>query len=122
VFETLEKTKQISILMLGRVSDYMDLMRLELKLQGRNLVMQAAGYLTAALFGILALFFVGIAIIVSFWETDYRILAAWGVVVLYLLVAGIGLLVVNAHRIKGTPMEVISSELQRDVDMVKESL
>jgi len=122
VFETLEKTKQIAILSLGRVDDYMQLLRIELKMQGRDLAFQAAGYMVAAFFAALTILFIGLAIVVSFWETDYRIAAAWGVVVLYIVLAAVGLFISSAHRLKGSVAGLIRAELKRDVDMVKETL
>ncbi|MGI4849422.1 MAG: phage holin family protein [Janthinobacterium lividum] len=122
MFETLEKTKQIAILTLARFDDYLQLLRIELKMQGRGLAIQAAGYLIAAFFAMLAIFFIGMAIIVSFWETEYRLAAAWGVVALYLILAGVGLYISSTHRFKGSVVGLISAELKRDVDMVKETL
>lgn len=122
MFETLEKTKQIAILSLGRVDDYMQLLRIELKMQGRDLAFQAAGYMVAAFFAALTILFIGLAIVVSFWETDYRIAAAWGVVVLYIVLAAVGLFISSAHRLKGSVAGLIRAELKRDVDMVKETL
>lgn len=122
MFETLEKAKQIAILTLGRLDDYMQLLKIEAKLQGRNLAIQLAGYLVAAFFAMLTIMFVGMAIIVSFWETDYRLHAAWGVVALYTVLACIGLFIASAHRYKGSAVTVISEELKRDVEMVKETV
>lgn len=122
MFETLEKAKQIAILTLGRLDDYMQLLRIEVKMQGKNLAIQIAGYLVAAFFAMLVVMFLGLAIIVSFWETDYRLIAAWGVVGLYAVLAGIGLLIASLHRYKGSAIGVISEELKRDVEMVKETV
>jgi uncharacterized membrane protein YqjE len=122
VFETLEKAKQIAILTLGRLDDYVQLLRIEVKMQGKNLAIQLAGYLVAVFFAMLVIMFLGLAIIVSFWETDYRLIAAWGVVGLYTVLAGIGLLIASLHRYKGSAIGVISEELKRDVEMVKETV
>lgn len=122
MFETLQKSKQISVIALDRLGDYMELLRIELKLSGRELAMQAVGYAAAALFGLLAVVFVGIAIILSFWDTEYLAIAAWGVVALYLAAAGIGIWLARRHAGKASAFDTLRTELKRDVDLVKENL
>jgi uncharacterized membrane protein YqjE len=122
VFETLQKSKQISVIALDRLGDYMELLRIELKLQGREIGMQIMGFAVAGLFGVMAAFFVGVAIIVSFWDSDYRGLAAWFVVALYLGVAGAGIWLASKHKPAASAFSTLRNELKRDADLVKESL
>jgi uncharacterized membrane protein YqjE len=122
VFETLEKTKQISVIALDRLGDYIELLRIELKLQGRELGLQLLGYVIAALFGVLSTIFIGIAIIVTFWDSDYRAIAGWAVVALYLAAAGGGIYLSRKHLYKGSAFSTLRTELKRDVDLVKESI
>lgn len=122
MFETLEKTKQISVIALDRLGDYIELLRIELKLQGRELGLQLLGYVIAALFGILSTIFIGIAIIVTFWDSDYRAIAGWAVVALYLAAAGGGIYLSRKHLYKGSAFSTLRTELKRDVDLVKESI
>ena len=122
MFETLHKSKQISVLALDRLSDYLGLMRIELKMQRRELGMQLLGYLSVALCSVFALFFIGVAVIISFWDSTFRSLAAWAVVALYMAAAGIGLGLARRHSGKVTPLQSLKEELKRDVDLVRESL
>jgi uncharacterized membrane protein YqjE len=122
VFETLHKSKQISVIALDRLGDYIELLRIELKLQGRELALQILGYVIAALFGVLTTVFIGIAIIVSFWDTDYQAIAAWAVVALYLAAAGAGIYLSRKHVYKGSAFSTLRNELKQDVNLVKESL
>lgn len=122
MFETLQKSKQISVIALDRLGDYMELLRIELKLQGRELGLQMLGYAAAGLFGLFALLFLGIAIILSFWETDYLPIAAWAVVALYLAAAGAGVWLARKHAKGGSALNTLRTELKRDVDLVKENL
>jgi uncharacterized membrane protein YqjE len=122
MFETLHKSKQISVIALDRLGDYIELLRIELKLQGRELAMQLLGFAVAGLFGLLAAIFVGVALIVSFWDSDYRGLAAWFVVALYLAVAGIGMWLSSKHKPAVSAFSTLRNELKRDADLVKESL
>jgi uncharacterized membrane protein YqjE len=122
VFETLQKSKQISVIALDRLGDYFELLRIELKLQGREIATQMMGYAVAGIFALLAALFIGIAIIVTFWDTQYRAVAAWAVVALYLAGAGVGIFISRKQQYKEPPFAALREELKRDVDLVKESL
>jgi uncharacterized membrane protein YqjE len=119
---TLQKSKQLSLIALERVSDYLDLLRVEVKIREHELVMRMAGYAVATLFGLLAIIFFGLAIIVSFWDSQYRALAAWFVVVLYAGIAGISLYMCMKHFVSQSIASTLRTELRRDIDTIKESL
>ncbi len=122
MFETLQKTRQLSLIALDRLGDYLALLRIELKLQGRELVVQMIGYAVAALLGLFVLLFLGIAIIVSFWDSEYRALAAWFVVLLYAGGAAAGIALARKHAGKTAGLNTLREELKRDVALVRESL
>ena len=122
MFETLHKSKQISVIALDRLGDYMELLRIELKLQGRELALQILGYAIAAFFGILTTIFLGVAIILTFWDSDYMAVAAWFVVALYLAAGGFGIYLSRKHLYKGSAFSTLRTELKRDVDLVKETI
>ena len=122
MFETLKKTKQLSLIALDRLGDYLALLQIELKMQGREMGMQVAGYAAAALCSVFALFFLGIAIIVSFWDGEHRALAAWAVVILYAIGAGIGLSLARRHTGKVAGLSTLRDEIRRDAALVRESL
>jgi uncharacterized membrane protein YqjE len=122
VFETLHKSKQISVIALDRLGDYIELLRLELKLQGRDLGIQLVCYAGAAFFAVLGAIFIGIAILVSFWDSEHRALAGWIVVALYLAVAGLCVYFARKQTHENSPFSTLRSELKRDVDLVKESI
>jgi uncharacterized membrane protein YqjE len=122
VFEKLKKSKQLSLMMFERASDYLALVSIEAKIQGKLLAKQIVGYAIAALFGLISLLFLGAAVIVTFWETDYRILVAWLVFAAYLIVAGIGVFIARKHVSPQAPFNAVRNELQHDIDLVKESL
>jgi uncharacterized membrane protein YqjE len=122
VFETLHKSKLLSSIALDRLGDYLELLRVEMKIQGRDLGMHLLGYAIAGLFGLLAVIFVGVAIILTFWDSPHRTLAAWGVVVLYLAAAGAGMTLVLKPSQSGSAFSTLRNEIKRDVDAVKESI
>jgi uncharacterized membrane protein YqjE len=120
---TLQKSKTISMIALDRVSDYLDLLKVEMKIRENELFLRLAGYAVAAVSGFLATVFFGLAIIVSFWDSDYRALAAWFVVVLYAGIAGISVRLCMKHFRPHTSLSsTLRSELRRDIDVIKDSL
>ena len=122
MLEALKKSKQLSVMALDRLGDYLALLRVEMKLQGREIGVQLIGYLAAVLFMLFALLFIGIAIIVSFWDSDYRGLAAWAVVALYIAAAGIAVAMARRHATRTAALESLREEFRRDVALLRESL
>ncbi len=122
MFAALHKSKQLYMITLDRVGDYMDLLRVEMKIREHNIALRIAGFAIAGLFALLATVFLGLAIIVSFWGTDYRALAAWFVVLLYGGIAGISLYYCLKHFRSPPLTNSLRSQLQRDIDVIKESI
>ena len=120
MFSALHKSKQLYLITLDRFGDYLDLLRVEMKIREYQLAIRIAGFAVAALFGLLATIFLGLAIIVTFWDSSYRALAAWFVVLLYGAVAGISLNMCLKHFRSQPLITNLRSELQRDIDLIKE--
>ena len=79
MLSSLHKSKQISFMVMDRLSDYLSLARIELQLQGRELMMQALTYSAAALFFFLIVLFFGFAIFINFLDTPHCTLPFLGV-------------------------------------------
>ena len=122
MLEALQKSKQVSLFAMERLGDYLALLRIEMKLQGRELGVQLAGYLLVALSFFFVLLFTGIAIIVNFWDSDYRRLAAWVVVTLYLVMAAASIALVRRRTGRVSGMTTLREEIRRDVALIRESL
>ncbi len=122
MLSTLQKTRKLSEIAMQRLGDYLALARIELKLQGREIGVQLAGYVGAAICALFVLLFLGVAIIVSFWDTDYRVLAAWAMVALYGAGAAAGIALARRHSGTTSGLGTLRDELRRDVALVKESL
>ncbi|HVK94133.1 MAG TPA: phage holin family protein [Noviherbaspirillum sp.] len=122
MFSALHKSKQLYLITLDRLGDYMDLLRVELKIREYQLAIRIAGFAVAILFALLATVFLGLAIIVSFWGSEYRTLAAWFVVLLYGGVAGISFSLCMKYFRSPPITATLRNELQRDIDVIKENL
>jgi uncharacterized membrane protein YqjE len=122
MLSALHKSKQLYIITLERIGDYLDLLRVEMKIREQQLAIRIAGFTVAVLFTLLATIFFGLAIIVSFWSTDYRALAAWFVVVLYGAIAGVSYSMCMKHFRSQPLTTTLRSQLQRDIDVIKESI
>jgi uncharacterized membrane protein YqjE len=122
MLSALHKSRQLYLIMLDRMSDYMDLLRVEMKIRENQLAMRIAGFTIAVLFALLTTIFFGVAIIVSFWNTAFQALAAWGVVLLYGAIAAISFNLVMKHFKSPSLTTTLRNEFQRDMDVIKENL
>lgn len=122
MLEVLKKSRQLAVIALDRIGDYFALLRIEMKLQGREIGVQAAGYVAAAVFALFTLLFIGIAIIISFWDSDFRALAAWVVVALYAGGAAGGMALARRHAGREAPLLALREEMRRDIALVRDSL
>ena len=122
MLKALQNSKQLSVIAMDRLGDYLALLQIELKLQGRELGAQLAGYILASMSVFFMLLFSGVAIIVTFWDSDYRNTAAWMVVVLYAATASAGISLARQHAGRATGMNTLRDEIKRDVALVRESL
>ncbi len=122
MLEALQKSKQLSVMALDRLGDYLALLRIEMKLQGKEIGVQLVSYLAASLFALFSLLFMGIAIIVSFWDTEFRSIAAWAVVALYMAAAGAAVAMARRHVNKTEALASLREEFRRDVALVRENL
>lgn len=121
MFNTLRKSRKLYAIALHRLADYKELLRIELKLQGRDLGVHVLAYVLTAVFALMAALFVGAALIVSAWDSAYRSEVAWLVVALYAGLAGACLYFAQHFHAEST-LRALRDELQRDMDALKESL
>jgi uncharacterized membrane protein YqjE len=122
MFSTLHKSKQLYLITLDRIGDYMDLLRVEMKIREYQLGLRIAGFTVALLFTLLATIFLGVAIIVSFWSSEYRALAAWAVVLLYGGIAAVCFNLCLKHFRSPPISATLRTEFQSDIDTIKESI
>lgn len=120
MFETIKKAKQIGVIALERVGDYLDLLKISAEIQGQNLKKLLVGYAIVGLFAVLSLIFLGLAVIVTFWDTPYRIMSAWGVVAAFAL-AAVAVYFATPSRVgSASAFETVREELQQDIKLMKD--
>lgn len=122
MLNALRKSKQLTTIVLERLGDYLALCRIELQMQGREMRMQLLGFFTAAICALYGLLFIGVAIIVSFWDSEYRAIAAWVTVALYMGLAAAGLALTRRHTGKAGVLTTLREEIKRDAELIRESL
>ncbi|CAH1083235.1 phage holin family protein [Candidatus Nitrotoga sp. 1052] len=122
MFEKIKKAKQLGIIARDRMGDYMELVPILIKIQWHYFSAQIISYVVLFVLALLGLTFLGVAIIVSFWETPYRVASAWSVVVLYAL-AAFGVFLVSQGRARPiSPFETLRTELEKDAKLVKDTI
>ena len=102
--------------------DYLRLLLIDLKIQKQLSINRMVCLAIIFVFLFLSLIFLGIAIILSFINTPYLIIAAWCVFLAHVLVLLISLFIYIRYR-SSTPLFCdIEKELKQDIDMMKEFL
>ena len=116
----LQKSRLLSAIALQRVGDYMDLLRIEIKIRENDIAIKLVGFAIAGLFALLVTIFFGLAVIVTFWDSPYRSAAAWFVVLLYAVIAAISIGICLKHVQSQSIAGSLRKELQRDIAVLKE--
>ncbi|MDE2365860.1 MAG: phage holin family protein [Betaproteobacteria bacterium] len=120
MFETIKKARQLAAIALERVDDYLALLKVSVEIQGQYFMRRVIGALMVALFAFLSLIFLGAAIIVTCWDTPYRVTSAWGVTGFYALIA-FGAYIARPGRTgSASAFDTLRSELRQDVKLMKD--
>ena len=122
MFEKIKKAKQLGIIARHRMGDYMELVPILMKIQWHYFSAQIISYVVLFVLALLSLIFLGVAIIVSYWDTPYRVVSAWSVVALYAFSA-CGVFLVSQNRTRPiSPFETLRTELEKDAQLVKDTI
>lgn len=120
MFDTLEKAKEIGTITLDRLNDYMELMRVELAIARAHMVTKLTSMVLMGVMAIFAATFLGTAVIVSFWDTEYRIAAAWAVAAFWTLAAAACFLWGRGNLKTELEVSKVRSAVQQDIQFLKE--
>lgn len=120
MFKTIEKARLLGALALERVDEYLELVKISAEIQGQHLKQRFIHLLVVALFAVLTLIFLGLALVVTFWDTPYRLMAAWGVAGGYALVAFLAYMTIPAPPEAASTLDMVRDELQEDIKLMKD--
>jgi uncharacterized membrane protein YqjE len=98
---------------------YLRLFRSDLHIFQAELIRTSVGLLIGAVAGLLFVSFLSIALLVSAWETQYRLAAAWGVSAGWLLMAIAGLIFARRALRAPAPFANIIQLLQQDLAAIE---
>ncbi len=122
MIDKLKNMRTIGRYIQQRMMDYLRLLLIDLKIQKQLFINRMVCLAIIFVFLFLSLIFLGIAIILSFINTPYLIIAAWCVFLAHVLVLLISLFIYIRYR-SSTPLFCdIEKELKQDIDMMKEFL
>ena len=120
MFETIEKARHLGVIALERIGDYLELLRISGEIQGRHLKKRILRFVMVALFSVLSLIFLGLAIIVTCWDTPYRVPAAWGVMAFYALIALGAYMSSQDQAGPASALDTLRDEVQQDIKLMKD--
>jgi len=120
MFETIEKAKHLGVIALERIGDYLELLRISVEIQGQHLKKRIISFVVVALFAVLSLIFLGLAIIVTWWDTPYRVPAAWGVMAFYALIAFGAYMSSQNQAGPVSALDTLRDEVRQDIKLMKD--
>ena len=103
-----------------RVSDYGELFRIELAETKSRLLHEVVALIALAVCTLFTLSFLCIAIIASAIGTPYFLAVVWGVAAIWAIVTVAAFFVVRTRHL-AQPFQTFQSELQRDLQAIKEA-
>ena len=120
MLDAIYKAKQLGSLAVERAADYVDLVRLEIEIAFNEAKARWLGFTLMVLGFLFALIFICVAVVITFWDTPYRVHVAWLIVAFFILLSAIGFLTTRVHPRPGAAFRDLHEELQKDIKLIKE--
>jgi hypothetical protein len=98
---------------------YLRVFHSDLRTFREELIRTSVGLVIGAVAGLLFVSFLSVALLVSAWETKFRLLTAWGVTVGWLVIAIIGLIVARRALKVPLPFANFTQLLQQDLAAIE---
>lgn len=114
ITERLRRIRHLAEFAIERSGDYVELVGLELSLYRSALVTTLIGCVALLFCALGTLAFVSVAAVVTFWDTEYRLLTAWLVAGAWLLITLIALVVATRNAPKTSPFAELSRQVRLD--------
>ncbi|QEI06996.1 phage holin family protein [Pigmentiphaga aceris] len=115
----LARYKRIAEFAASRVGDYTELCALELATYRNALVSMISAYVAMIFCAIFALGFFSLAVLVSFWDSDYRVIAAWSIFAAWLVLAVLAFVIARKSAPDAAPQSILSQQIKLDLDTIK---
>ena len=122
MFNSLRRIKQFGKFMQERSGVYVRLFFLDIEIQKQLFFNRLICILIFSLSVFLSVIFFGVALIVSFWDTSYRILVAWLVFAIFISIMIICAFIYSRNRINRPMFYEMKSELKNDLNLMKDML
>lgn len=103
-----------------RLADYAALFFIELTQTKAKVIRELIAMMVLAVGVLFTLSFLCFAVIATAWQTPYFLAVVWGIAGIWLLISIIAFLVVRTRK-PTEPFTVLRSEIQSDMEAVKES-
>ncbi len=121
IHSKLGRWRNVSRFVVARLSDYGQLISIELAETRVRLVREVIALVALAVSGLFTLSFVCIALIATAWNTRYFLAVVWAIAGLWLLASIVAMLIIRAQR-PAQSFRVLKNELQADFETVNEAL
>lgn len=122
MFAKLARARLIAAFSAQRLSDYSQLLRVELSEFRYEIIRAVAGYVILGIAGLLCLAFLSVAIIVTAWDSDARTLTAWLVCLAWALLAIAGFAYAQNALKPPQPFATLNDEISQDLQLIREGL
>jgi len=91
----------------------------ELATYRNALVSMITAYVAMIFCAIFALGFFSLAILVSFWDSNHRVLAAWSIFAGWLVLAVLAFVIARKSAPDAAPQSILSQQIKLDIDTIK---
>jgi len=119
ISERLRRLRHIAEFAANRMGDYVELVGIELSLYRSALVTTLLSCVALLFCALGTLAFVSVAVVVSFWDTPQRGLAAWLMAGAWLLITLIALYVAVRNAPRSSPFAELSRQVRLDTDAAR---
>jgi uncharacterized membrane protein YqjE len=119
MFPSVKRARLAAAFFQERSANYIELAHLELLEFQDDLLKAAIGLAVLAVAGLLLISFASVAVIVTAWDTDYRIGAAWSICGAWAVLCGLGAWSIKSVLSRPRPFAHLTRVLVDDIQAVQ---
>ncbi len=117
--ETLSYYRKVAQFAGVRLGNYVELALLEVALYKAAVVRSVVAFVVMAVCGIFALAFLSVAALVTFWDTEYRIQAAWWIFGVWCALSLVAFFVAKSATPNEAPTSTLSDQIKKDLAAIR---